>query len=167
MTTSRTIGIDHTEKMRRPSLWERGGAGCNTGNATIITSPDGTAYKPYFIRKSGDRVGDNRHALVPLEVGSWIISADWWRKREVEIEIEVTRVTSIEGDHATIDVVEVCNQGGWQIVNDNDVPDGVRDAICAARAKATCYHCRNPHFVSVTEAEIAAACTAPQNVPAS
>jgi len=137
-----TIRIERS-KSGIPALWEQGGSATNTGDATIIAGQDGQAKRPLYIRKRG-HLSCSRHALIPLAIGDHIIEADHHRK---DFDIKIYKVLSFgnteEEAYAVIEQVNHFNKGEW----DKDLPTYLQAAVEAAKDKATCYHCRSPHFI--------------------
>lgn len=133
--------IERTKK-GYPAFWEAGGGSTNTGEATIITSIDGQPKKAIYIRRRG-QLANYQHALVILEVGDYIIEANHHRE---DFEIEIYRVLDFEVKEETYAVVEQVNcfsRGEW----DKEPPAYLEQAVHTAMYKATCYHCRKPHYI--------------------
>ena len=135
------IEIERTKK-GFPALWECGGGYTNTGEATIIASPSGGPKKAIYIRSRGP-LANERHALIPIEVGDYIIEANHHRR---DFVIEIFRIVDFEiKEEDTYAIVEQefeFSMGEW----DKEPPAYLEAAIQAAKEKATCYHCREPHF---------------------
>ena len=132
------IEIERTKK-GYPALWECGGGCRNTGEATIIASPSGGPKKPAYIRHRGS-LANAHHALIILEVGDYIIEANHHRE---DFEIAIYRVLNFEEETAVVEQVNCFSMGEW----DKEPPAYLEAAIQAAKEKATCYHCREPHFI--------------------
>ncbi len=132
------IEIERTKK-GFPALWESGGGYTNTGEAIIITGKNGEAKQPIYIRRKG-QLACCRHALIPVDVGYYIISAKHHRRN---FEISVYRITEILKEDASIERVAWFSIGEW-----DTVPFvSLEASIQAAMKKATCYHCREPHYI--------------------
>ena len=136
------IRIERTKK-GYPAFWEAGGGLTNTGEATIITNKDGQPKKAIYVRRRG-LLANARHALVILEVGDYIIEANHHRR---DFVIEIFRVLDFEDKeeetYAVIEQVNCFSRGEW----DAELPAYLEPAVQAAMQKATCYHCRKPHFI--------------------
>ena len=136
------IRVEKTKK-GYPALWECGGGFTNTGEATIIASSSGGPKKAIYIRRRGS-LANAHHALIPVEVGDYIIEANHHRE---DFEIQIFRILSFEVKEAeTYAVVEKANcfsMGEW----DKELPAHLEQAVHTAMHKATCYHCRGPHFI--------------------
>jgi len=132
------IEIERTKK-GYPALWECGGGCRNTGEATIIASPSGGPKKPAYIRHRGS-LANAHHALIILEVGDYIIEANHHRE---DFEIAIYRVLNFEEETAVVEQVNCFSMGEW----DKEPPAYLEAAIQAAKEKATCYHCREPHYI--------------------
>lgn len=132
------------ERTRRgfPSLWEAGGGYTNTGEATIIVGRDGQPKKAVYIKKRG-HLANGKHALIPIEVGDYIIFANHHRR---DFEIEIYKIEDFEGETAgetvVVEQVNHFSMGEWNA----ELPAFLKAAVEAAVEKATCYHCREPHF---------------------
>ncbi len=140
------IRIEKTKK-GFPAFWESGGGLTNTGEATIITNKAGQAKEAIYIRRRG-LLANDRHALVILEVGDYIIEANHHRRDfEVKIykvlEFEVKKEEQYEKTYAVIEQVNCFSRGEW----DAELPAYLEPAVQAAKEKATCYHCREPHYI--------------------
>jgi hypothetical protein len=138
------IKIEHTKK-GLPALWECGGGKTNTGLAQIICNADGTAKKPVYIRRSGT-LANSDHALFIISPGDLIIQAYHHRK---DFTIRVFRIAGIrqEENTAILEQIYEYDMGEWNC----PPPEYLLPAIEAAREKATCYHCRKPHFIVENE----------------
>jgi hypothetical protein len=136
------IEIERT-KRGHPALWECGGGCRNTGEATIIASSSGGPKRPVYIRHRGSLANSN-HALVVLEVGDYIIFANHHRE---DFEIEIFKILRFEANkeetYAVVEKTNCFSMGEW----DKEPPAYLEAAIQAAKEKATCYHCREPHFI--------------------
>ena len=136
------IRIEKTKKSY-PVLWECGGGFTNTGEATIIASPSGGPKRAIYIRNRGP-LANAHHALIPIEVGDYIIEADHHRN---DFKIQIFRILGFEAkEEETYAVVEKTNcfsMGEWDV----ELPAHLEQAVHTAVHKATCYHCREPHFI--------------------
>lgn len=140
--------IERTKK-GYPALWEAGGGSTNTGEATIITSIDGQPKRAIYVRSRG-QLANCRHALVILEVGDYIIGANHHRR---DFQIEILKILDFEvkeGEtYAVVEQVNRFSMGEW----DAELPACLEAAVQAAMQKATCYHCREPHYVELAVGE--------------
>jgi hypothetical protein len=123
-----------------PCLWESGGGYSNTGYAQVISSKDGAPKRPIYIRQRGT-LANGDHSLIPVEVGDYVVVLNHHRG---DFEAKISRVIDIGKDEAELEPVAVFSSGEW----DREPDDSLWDAILAARDKATCYHCREPHFIA-------------------
>jgi hypothetical protein len=131
------IEIERTKK-GFPCLWESGGGFTNTGEATIIADKAGQPKRAIYVRKRGPLANEN-HALIPIAVGDYVISANHHRD---DFEIFVYRITKILKEEVSIEKIAEFSNGEW-----DNLPQFLEDAVEAAMEKATCYHCREPHFI--------------------
>lgn len=127
-----------------PALWESGGGRSNTGEATIIASPSGEPKKAIYIRSRGS-LANAHHALVILEVGDYILEANHHRK---DFNIYVYKILDFKSkateEVATVEQVYEFSKGKW----DKEPPAYLEQAVYTAMYKATCYHCREPHYIA-------------------
>ena len=133
------IRIERTKK-GFPALWECGGGFTNTGEATIIASPSGGPKRAIYIRNRG-QLANAHHALIPIEVGDYIVEADHHRE---DFEIAIYRILNFEEETAVVEQVNCFSRGEW----DKELPAYLEQAVHTAMFKATCYHCREPHFIA-------------------
>jgi hypothetical protein len=133
------IKIERTKK-GFPALWECGGGFTNTGEATIIASSSGGPKRAIYIRSRGP-LANGRHALIPVEVGDYVIEADHHRE---DFEITIHRIINFEEETAVVEQVYEFSMGEW----DKEPPAHLEQAVHTAMFKATCYHCREPHFIA-------------------
>lgn len=132
------ITIERTKK-GLPAMWEYGGGKTNTGSAQIIANADGTPKKPVYIRRSGT-LANSDHALFIISPGNIIIQAYHHR---YDFRIVVLWILDIKDDEAVCKVIHEFDMGEWDV----EPPEYLLPAIEAAKEKATCYHCRKPHFI--------------------
>mgnify|MGYP001039798977 CR=1 FL=1 len=129
-----------------PCLWEGGGGWSNTGESVIIAGPDASPAKPIYVRKSGSLACSN-HALIPVGVGSIVIEAHHHRR---DFSISVWQIKQINGKTAKAEMIGEYSLGEWVFSAEPrpEVVDHLIPAVDAAWEKATCYHCREPHYVA-------------------
>jgi hypothetical protein len=128
-------------KSGTPCLWEQGGGMSNTGDAQIIAGPDGLPIRPLYIRQRG-QLACEQHALIPVAIGDFVVEADHHRE---DFNIRIFRIVGIDDEQAETEPVADFFQGEW----DSPLPEYLKLAVSAATQKATCYHCREPHFIQV------------------
>ena len=133
------IRIERTKK-GYPAFWESGGGYTNTGKATIITGKAGQPKEAIYIRRRGP-LANEHHALVILEVGDYIIKASHHRE---DFEIVILKVLDFEEEIAVVEQVNCFSWGEWN----EEPPAELEQAVHTAMHKATCYHCREPHFAA-------------------
>jgi len=135
------LAIERTKK-GYPALWESGGGYRNTGDAVIVAGKDGQPKKAVYIRRRGE-LANAPHALVALENGDYIVEAHHHR---CDFTIELFKVLGFEEREgemfALVERVTRFDKGEW----DAEFPPYLEAAVEAAVEKATCYHCRQPHF---------------------
>ena len=133
------IKIERTKK-GYPALWEEGGGMTNTGYARIIANGDGSPKKPVYVRSRGPLANEN-HALFVISEGDIVIQANHHRG---DFEIIVSKITSIGDETAKVETIHQFDMGEWNF----PPSEYILPAIEAAKEKATCYHCRSPHFIT-------------------
>lgn len=147
------IKIERTKK-GYPALWEQGGGYSNTGESTIITDAKGRPKIPVYIRQRGT-LANSKHALFVVQPGDHVIMADHHRR---DFNLLVYQITDIQEDEAILNPIAEFSQGEWNnkefqtwenITKDvfrwEDLPP-IFQAVQFAYKKATCYHCREPHY---------------------
>lgn len=132
------LQIERTKK-GYPAFWESGGGYTNTGEATIIANKNGQPKEAIYVRRRG-HLANGEHALFILEVGDYIIKA--FHHRE-DFEIVILKVLDFEEETAVAEQVNCFSRGEW----DAKLSASLEAAVQAAMKKATCYHCRRPHFI--------------------
>lgn len=136
------ILIERTKK-GYPAFWESGGGYTNTGEATIIANKDGRPKKAVYVRGRGE-LANSHHALVILEVGDYIVQANHHRE---DFNISILKVLGFEEKeeetYAVVEQVNYFSTGEW----DAELPTSLETAVETAIEKATCYHCREAHFI--------------------
>jgi len=147
--------IERTKK--GPAMWEKGGGLSECGESTIIAGKDGRPKKP--IRRGC--LANCRHALIPVEEGDYIINAfhnDAFHDMVEDCDITIYRITGFEeyrGERYAVAeyfndkcnyLEQICyDYPEWE----EPLPAFLEDAVRAAMEKATCYHCREPHFAII------------------
>ncbi len=133
-----------------PCLWESGGGATNTGESRIIAGADGAPKKPIYIKKSG-HLSNGEHALIPVKVEDYVIIAYHHRQ---DFDIKIYKITGFDqqlnpsgeshSSFASSVLTHHFNFGEW-----DKQPDKKLDqAIDAAMAKATTYHCREAFYIA-------------------
>lgn len=140
---STTVMTAETTKRGLISLWECGGGCCNTGEATIITRPDGSKPTAVYIPRGG-HLSNGNHALIPVHTGYYIIKS-WHHRKDFEHIIYKILKTFSEEGKGKIEVF-MTNQREWGEWS-TPLPDELKAAVAAAEEKATDYHCRKPYYV--------------------
>lgn len=134
-----TVRIDRTHGQKLPALWERGGGYSNTGGATIITNGRGQPKRPVYIRRAGHLACDD-HALFVVRPGDHVIRASHHRG---DFWIRIQRIEAIGEEAAELVTIATYDMGEW---DRPEVAAQFEAAVEAAETKATCYHCREPHY---------------------
>lgn len=134
------IKIERT-KTNLPALWESGGGASNTGEARIICDRDGKPKKAIYIRRRG-HLSNAEHALIVVECGDYIISAYHHRR---DFTIRIYRIVAFRDseEYAICELNFVYSKGEWN----EELPAFLKPAVEAAKEKATCYHCREAHYI--------------------
>lgn len=127
---NKTVNIEISKK-GIPCLWESGGGWSNTGYATVIAGTHGEAKKAIYVRTYGD-LACNDHALIPVQVGEYVINAEHNRKEE---NIEVYQITGINLDDKIAELSQI-----------DEIPKFLKSAVDACIDKSYDYHCRTPYY---------------------
>ncbi len=141
----KVLGRTRIERSKKGyiTLWECGGGYTSTGESRIICDRDGNPKKAIYIRKSG-HLSNSRHALIVVESGDYIITAYHHRK---DFTIKVHRIGGFvnwnDVEYALTEPLYEFYKGEW----DKQLPECLNAAVQAAQDKASCYHCREPHYV--------------------
>ncbi len=144
--------IERTRK-GHPALWESGGGFSNTGKATIVANPDGSPKIPVYIRQRGE-LACNKHALFIISVGDIVIKTDHHRG---DFNTNIYRIVNITEEEAKLELLANYSQNQWDNEEIEEAVEAVSNnkdhafyniaiAIITANEKATCYHCREPHY---------------------
>ena len=123
-----------------PCLWEAGGGYSNTGKSQIIAGKNGEAKQPIYIRRRGE-LACCEHALIPVDVGDFIITTNHHRG---DFETQICRVEEIHAETAVCSIIGEYSRGEWTWGEEHHF---LIPAVDAAWEKATCYHCRAPHYI--------------------
>lgn len=140
-----TFSADKT-KRGLISLWESGGAGTNTGRATIICKKDGSKPKAVYVRTGGQLACDD-HALIPIHPGYYIIKVS---RHHDDYTIKIYQIIElVDEEYPQVKAEEVneFSRGEW----DTTLPDYLEAAVNSAKEKSCCWHCRNPHYIQPRE----------------
>lgn len=124
-----------------PCLWEEGGGWTNTGYAVIITDKNGDKKKPIYVKRRG-HLACEKHALVPIRKGDYFIRAHHHRK-DFNIVVKKIKKIQIQDDTAEVEEVAEYSMGEWS----TRLPEHLKSAVEAAKAKALHYHCRTPYYI--------------------
>ena len=127
-------------------MWECGVGYSNTGESRIIAGKNGEAKQHIYIRRRG-QLACCRHALIPVDVGDFIITTNHHRG---DFETRIYRVEEIQAETAICSIIGEYSRGEWAFSTEPrpEVADHLPAAVDAAWEKATCYHCREPHYVA-------------------
>lgn len=121
-----------------PCMWESGGGYTNTGVATIIAGKNGEPKKAIYIRRRG-QLANSHHALIPVTVGDYVLKADHHRG---DFNIFIYKIKKILKEEILTEKIGEFSNNEW-----DHLPKFLEDAVETAIKKATCYHCREPHFI--------------------
>ena len=137
----------HVTNQNEPAMWEKGGGRTTTGYVVVVAGKKGARLTPIHVRTGGNLANMN-HALLPIDVGSYVITLD---RHNDDFGIRVYQITGVDvgAARATFYAVADYNESTWSA----HVPECLADAIQAAKEKSRCYHCREPHFIKMAEQE--------------
>jgi len=127
-----------------PALWEEGGGATNTGDAQLVAGRFFEPLTPIYIRRSGS-LSNARHALFVVDIGYHVVNASHHRR---DFVITVSQIASFDGDEATLKPIAVFSNGEWDTAGELllSSSEELRKLVEVAKEKATCYHCREPHY---------------------
>jgi len=127
-----------------PCLWEAGGGATNTGKAQVICAADGSPKKAIYVRRYG-HLANREHALIPVRRGDVVVKAHHHRR---DFRVSIWRLGDLcrdeEQPYFPATLISYWNGYEW---TDQEAAKPYWLAMQAASEKATCYHCREPHFI--------------------
>ena len=123
-----------------PCLWERGGAGTNTGHAQLIGDKYAQEKMALYIRRRGS-LASSDHALIPIKIGDIVVQAYQHRG---DFDIDIYQIVSIDiaEKKAELELINDFKQGEWA---KNLLPEH-EEIVEKAQRKALNYHCRCVYF---------------------
>ena len=101
----------------------------------------GVTYAEYIKGKSCEINGLTKYYELPS--GDYCRKDSWDYIREIEIYEKKQKQKEITEDVAIVEQVYEFSWGEW----DKELLASLEPAVQAAMEKATCYHCREPHFI--------------------
>jgi hypothetical protein len=125
-------------------VFEKGGGYSNTGSAQIVCGTDGSPLKPLYVRRKG-HLACGTHAAFAVWDGQAVVAVYAYHHRgDYEITLYLLE--------ATIEKLETYEI--WHVEDFDDINEVLpaklekyKAAIQAAMSKASCYHCRSPHYI--------------------
>ncbi len=131
------------------AMWEWGGSFSHIGEATIVANQDGSPKKAIYIKRKG-YLANAEHALVPVDRGDYIIYV-YHRRKNFNIKIYqiidfeyVVKKTYDEYWYTIAEERYCFGNGEWS----SEIPAHLLIPVQKAMEKATCYYCREPHYVA-------------------
>lgn len=134
-------------------LWESGGGHSNTGFAQVVCGLKGQKLIPIYIRRRGS-LACSRHAKFVAWPGQVLVVVDVSHHRgDFDITVFEEGIRKPEKEHGEFYSHRVLL---WHCegIRKNEIEDQIPtkldrylDAVKAAMNKATCYHCREPHYI--------------------
>jgi len=134
------LDIERTAK-GLPALWECGGGYTSTGYAQVIAGENGEMLTPVYIPRGGPLANGN-HALFVVEEGTVVVTVI---QKHGDVSVQVWRIKGIVNDQVTTELITEYRLGEWTSDLEEWQP-GIHAAVQAAVDKASCYHCREPHY---------------------
>jgi len=125
-------------RSNKDAMWEEGGGSTNTGSAQVIALAEGGKPVACYINRRGN-LSNGQHGLVTVKPGMIMIQTN--RHRE-DFETNVYEVIELDEKTMSFRPTYTFLQGEW----DNPIPEKYLAAVEACKAKASCYHCREPHY---------------------
>lgn len=138
-----TWDVDKT-KAGFVSLWEEGGAGTNTGKATIIAKPDGSKPTAVYIPRGG-HLACGQHALIPVHPGYLVVKTSQWRGEYDHKIYKVIRLIPGEQPQVEVELINEFSRGEWN----QPLTDAEAKVVEVAEKKAQDYHCREAYFAEL------------------
>lgn len=129
-------------KTGKAAAWERGGGFSKTGASVIWTGLDGKPLRPLFVRRKGERAC-KEHALLPINVGYFCIKATRNAVTIFVVENLGKRFVRSPFRADWVATLKKVYQGPA-----DGAPEFLKAAAKAAVEKASCYHCRTPHYIA-------------------
>jgi len=128
-------------------LWESGGGYSNTGSAQIVCGLKGQKLIPIYICRRGS-LACSRHAkfVVYPRQGMVVVYVSHHRK---DFIVRIDKVSFTESFLVDVERLWYGKELDKSNIEDQ-IPtklDRYLDAVKAAMNKATCYHCREPHYI--------------------
>lgn len=124
-----------------PCIWEKGGAYSSTGDSFLIADRNGKPKKAIYIRRRG-QLACKEHALIPITVGDYTVSADQHYK-DFTVSISEVVEVNVKEEYYNNKVVNTFSEGEW----DNPLPEEFEAVVEAAKRKAMDYHCRSAYYI--------------------
>ena len=137
-------GVLYSRFRIRYIVWERGGGRTNTGEAEIICSMDGRPLKPLFVRRRG-HLSCSEHAAFGIWEGHEVICIHASHHRG-DFVINVSKLRATKENLVEEILIKLQDFESLEDVLPTKY-EYLRNAIEAAMDKATCYHCRSPHYI--------------------
>lgn len=145
--------VAYITKSGKVAIWESGGGASRTGYSHIVCGPNGEKLVPTYIRKGG-HLSKGEHALFIANRGHYIIDT-YHHCEDFEISVSVIEEVITEEvpteygldkrGHITIKETNHFKDGEWE----TPLEEKLKKAVQAAIDKATCYHCREPHYADL------------------
>ena len=131
-------------KKEFPALWESGGGMTNSGKSLIICGENDERLRAIYIPKGG-QLSNSNHALIPIKIGDKVIIASHQKE---DFTIKIYQIKSIEKyeERLVMEAINTWQEGEWENDDDNSTLAN-SFSVQAAMDKATCYHCREPHYI--------------------
>lgn len=122
-----------------PAMWEKGGAGRNTGEALCLADRNGAPKTALFVRHGGP-LACGQHALFVVRPGDLVCHVTQWRGDETISLYRLGAEEDAESMEHTL--IAEFDEGEWSA----DYPAEAADLIEAACRKARAYHCRSMYY---------------------
>lgn len=128
-------------------FWESGGGRCNTGSAQIICGLKGERIAPVYIRRRGS-LACSRHAKFIAWPGQKLVVV-YVSHHRGDFIVRVDEVSFTESFHVEVERLwwgDELDKANIEEYLPTKI-DRYLEAVKAAMNKATCYHCREPHYI--------------------
>lgn len=144
-----------------PCMWEKGGQLDEfNGSSTIICDEFGNMTKPLFIRRKG-QLSCSEHALIIIHK-NYVIIEVLYQEQNMLLSINILKIVGLNIEKSIAET-ECVERLLFPYYLESDISDAeerienacdnnskitiYKKAIISAYKKATCFHCKKPHFI--------------------
>lgn len=133
------------------SLWERGGGCKHCGESVVICDSEGKRKSAIFVTMPTVESECGKHALVPIDIGDYVISVVRWRNDIDILAYQIINVPNKTGEYVEFDELETY-EFDKHSYNDQDYYakyyiSHLFSVVQAAVKKAFRYHCNEAVYI--------------------